>query len=270
MTLVHDDKVEEVRRKQLAEMLLVIIAHQLLVQGKIHLVGGDGAFIVLGHIDLVGDLFQRGKILLNGLIHQNVPVGQIEDLALHAALQHPVHDLEGGIGLAGAGGHHQKNPLLPPGNGIHRAVDGDTLVIAGRVGVLAGVVRLLPYCLLPRCDTGFLLILGGQLLFCGELVQTKLALLPGQEIVFYKSIPVGAVRKGNIQHLCIGHRLLQSMGNAVRIVLCLYNGNGIVCAEIQDIIRAFGLFAEHKVALQVDFTVCDAGFHSDFIPIPLG
>lgn len=69
VTLVHDDEVEEVRCKQLAEMLLVIIAHQLLVQGEIHLVGDDGTFIVLGYIDFVGDLFQRGKILLDGLIH---------------------------------------------------------------------------------------------------------------------------------------------------------------------------------------------------------
>ena len=50
-------------------MPLVIIAHQLLVQGEIHLVGDDGTFIVLGYIDFVGDLFQRGKILLDGLIH---------------------------------------------------------------------------------------------------------------------------------------------------------------------------------------------------------
>ena len=77
--------------------------------------GSDRTLIVLCYVDFVGDLFQWGKILLDRLIHQNVPIGQVEDFALHAALQHPVHDLEGSIGLACAGGHHQKNPLLSPG-----------------------------------------------------------------------------------------------------------------------------------------------------------
>ena len=143
MTLVHDNQVEEVRREQLAEMLLVIVAHQLLIQREVNLVGRDGAFVIHRHVDFVGNLLQRGKVLLDGLVHQNVPVRQIQDFSLHAALQKPVHDLEGGIGLARAGGHDQKKPLLPPGDGIHRAVDGVALVIARRVGVLAGIVGLL-------------------------------------------------------------------------------------------------------------------------------
>ena len=143
VTLVHDNQVEEVRGKQLAEMFLVIIAHQLLIQREVNLVGRDGAFVVLRHVDFVGDLLQRGKVLLDGLVHQNVPVRQIQNLSLHAALQQPVHDLEGGVGLARAGGHDQKKPLLPPGDSIHRTVDGVALVIARWVGVLAGIVGLL-------------------------------------------------------------------------------------------------------------------------------
>ena len=81
-------------------MLLVIVAHQLLIQREIDLVGSDGALIIFGHIDFVGDFFQRGKILLDRLIHQNVPVSQVKNLPLHTALQHPVHNLKSGIGFA--------------------------------------------------------------------------------------------------------------------------------------------------------------------------
>ena len=74
MTLVYDDQVEEIRCEQLAEVFLVVIAHQLLVQGKIHLIGCDGVFLVLFHIDLVDGLLQRGKVLLDGLIHQHIAI----------------------------------------------------------------------------------------------------------------------------------------------------------------------------------------------------
>lgn len=99
MALIYNDEVEEVRQKQLTEMLPIIVTHQLLIQGEIHLVGGDGIPVVLRHIDLVDDLFQRGKILPNRLIHQNVSVGQVENFSLHAAFQQAVHDLKSGICL---------------------------------------------------------------------------------------------------------------------------------------------------------------------------
>ena len=82
VALVHDDEVKKVRRKQLAEMLLVIVAHQLLIQREIDLVGSDGALIIFGHIDFMCNFLQRCKVLLNGLIHQNITICQIEYLAL--------------------------------------------------------------------------------------------------------------------------------------------------------------------------------------------
>ena len=141
-------------------MFLVVVSHQLLVEGEVHLVGGDGAGIIFGHTDLVGHLFQRGEVLLDGLVHQDVAVRQIEHLALHAAFQKPVDDLKGGIGLACPGSHDQQQPLLPPGDGIHRPVDGDPLVVPGRISVLTGIVRLVDHSFLGRAESRFLLELG--------------------------------------------------------------------------------------------------------------
>ena len=270
MALIYNDEVEEVRQKQLTEMLPIIVTHQLLIQGEIHLVGGDGIPVVLRHIDLVDDLFQRGKILPNRLIHQNVSVGQVENFSLHAAFQQAVHDLKSGICFARAGSHHQKNPLLSPYNGVHCAIDGIALIVTGRIGVLAGIVGLFQHRFLRRRQAGFPFIPGDQLLFGREVVKAKFSFLSGKKIMLHKTVSIGAVCKRHVQHLCIGHGLLQAMGNGVMIVLCLDNGDWVILIKIQNIIRPFGLFAEHKIALQIDLSIRDAGFHGDLLPTPLG
>ena len=268
VTLINNDEIKEIRCKQFAEMFLIVLAYQLLIQREIYLMGSDGAFVILCYINFMDDLFQRCKILLDGLIDQNVSVSQIENLALHATLQQSVHDLEGSIGLTGACGHNKKNPLLSARNGIHRPVNGDTLVIARRIGILAGIIGLFQDGFLAGCQARFLLVAGSQLLFRWKFFQADLALLAGQEIVLHKTVAIGAIGKGNIQHLGIGHCLLQTMGNSMGIVFCFHNRNRIVCTEVQDIICPLGFFAEYKVALQVNLTVCDAGLHSDLFPAP--
>ena len=60
-------------------MLLVIISHQLLVQREIYLVGCDGIGVVIFDIDFVNGFLQRGKVLLDGLIHQHIAVCQVEN-----------------------------------------------------------------------------------------------------------------------------------------------------------------------------------------------
>ena len=109
---------------------------------KIHLIGCDGVFLVLFHIDLVDGLLQRGKVLFDGLVHQHIAVCQVKDLVYRFALQKPVDDLECGVGFAGSGGHHQQQPFLSPGDGVNSPVDGDPLVVTWRVGSLAGKIGL--------------------------------------------------------------------------------------------------------------------------------
>ncbi len=50
-------------------------------------------------------------------------------------------DLEGGVGLAGAGGHDQQDAPLPAGDGLDGAVDGVDLVVARRAAAAVVVVR---------------------------------------------------------------------------------------------------------------------------------
>ena len=49
---------------------------------------------------------------------------------LRAGFPQAPDDLEGGVGLAGAGGHDQQDAVLPLGDGFDGLVDGDALVVA--------------------------------------------------------------------------------------------------------------------------------------------
>ena len=118
MALVHNYQVKEISGKEFFKfsnrfilgtlVFTFLIASQLLVKGEIDLVGCDRGGVIFCEVDLVDNLLQRGKVLLNGLIHQYISVGKIQDLAFHAALQQPVHNLKGRVGLSCAGGHNQQ------------------------------------------------------------------------------------------------------------------------------------------------------------------
>ena len=274
VTLVYDDEVKEIRFEKLGKMLLIVVAHQLLIQGEIDLVGSNGAGVVPGNIDLVNDLLQRGEVLLDGLIHQDIAVGQVENLTLQAALQQAVDDLKGGIGLSGAGGHHQKQAGLPAGDGIQGAVDGDALVIAGRIGGLAAVIGLVQNLFLVRRDagaaveTGF--IAGNEFGLGGKRIHGKQPLGAGEKIVLHEAVTVGAVGKGQVQHPGIGHRLLQAERNTVVVILRLNNGNGIIRIQIEKIIRPLGRAARHEIAADDHTAIGDLGLHGDLPAVPFG
>ncbi len=138
MALVHDDQVEEVRRELLVDVLLFLGAGDGLVERKVdlkRLVGG--AVGDLGH-----RLAERLEVVGLGLIGEDVAVDEKQDALLGARLPQPPDDLEGGVGLARAGGHHQQDAILAAGDGVDRAVDGDELVVARRFAGAVVVVVL--------------------------------------------------------------------------------------------------------------------------------
>ena len=58
-------------------MLLIIVTDKLLIQGEIHLMGGNGATVIFGEVDLMDNLLQRCEILLDRLVNQDIPVCQV-------------------------------------------------------------------------------------------------------------------------------------------------------------------------------------------------
>ncbi len=152
--------------------------------------------------------------------------------------------LEGGIGLAGAGGHDEKDTVLPLGNGLHGAVDGDLLVIAGGLAGSARVVIL--------CDNS---LFGGFQALCDAITVPEFGRgwesrhgyrplhfsLPAGAIMFQKSIAIGAEGKWHIEGLGPGEGLLHPRPDRMGIVLDLNNGNGDSGLVIENVIGTPGL-----------------------------
>ena len=85
---------------------------------------------------------ERPEVVDHRLVDQDVPVGEEEDALLAARLPQPPDDLEGGIGLAGAGRHDQEEPVLALSDGFDRGVDGVDLVVARPLAAAVVVVVL--------------------------------------------------------------------------------------------------------------------------------
>ena len=146
MALVHDDQVKEVFPEQGGEAanriafgfrILVLPVRQLLIQGEIHLIGRDCGRVILGKVHFMNDLVQRGKILVDGLIHKNIPVRQIQHLLHQATGDQTVDRLEGDIGLAGAGRKDQEQALFAAGDCLDGPIDRVPLIISRGIGLRA-------------------------------------------------------------------------------------------------------------------------------------
>ena len=96
---------------------------------------GLGVGAELGHGRAEGP-----EVVDHRLVDQHVAVGEEEDALLAPGLPQPPDDLEGGVGLAGAGGHDQQDAVLALGDGLDGGVDGVALVVARRLA--AAVVEV--------------------------------------------------------------------------------------------------------------------------------
>ena len=146
--------------------------------------GGDefhlAAVVLLDGLGAGGELrhgrTERAEVVHHRLVDEDVAVGEIEDPLLHPGFPQAPDDLEGGVGLAGAGGHDQEVAVLALGDGFDGRVDGALLVVAGLlvggVGVVVlqddafflGVEALEGAVLLPELGGGWELVEGEGLL----------------------------------------------------------------------------------------------------------
>ena len=148
VALVDDDEVEEAGRELAEELLALLRAGDRLIEAEVDLVGGvDAALLVerRGEFDFGAVLALDGlragaelrhggaegpEVVDHGLVDEDVAVGEEEDALLASGLPQPPDDLEGGVGLAGAGGHDEQDAVLALGDGLDGGVDGVALVVA--------------------------------------------------------------------------------------------------------------------------------------------
>ena len=216
---------------------------------------------------------QWRKILTDGLVDQDIPIGQIKYLFLDAASKQPPDNLKCRIGLAGSRCHHEQNPLLPACNRIQCTIDRDPLIIARRIGVLAGIIRLRKDFRLqlrkPGSAVDFPLIAGNQFFLCRELSQREFTFPTRKRIIFGKAIAVRAERKRHIQHPGIVLRLLHTMRYRMLVILGLYDSNRIIRPQVQHIICFQWLFPIGNIAANVHFTIGNLRFHGNLPLLPL-
>ena len=159
VAFVDDDQVEEAGRELAVELLPLLRAGDGLIEAQVDLVGGVdaallverrwqfdlGAVVALDGLGAGAELGHRRaegpEVVDHRLVDQDVAVGEEEDALLAAGLPQPPDDLEGGVGLAGAGGHDEQDAVLALGDGLDRRVDGVALVVARRLA--AAVVEVI-------------------------------------------------------------------------------------------------------------------------------
>ena len=139
MAFVNHHQIKEIRGELLVDVLFFFRASYCLVERQVDLVGLlDLALGDLGH-----RLAEGLEVVVLGLVDQNIAIGKEEDAFLLLRLPQPPDDLKRGVGLAGAGGHHQQHAILATCYGLNRAVDGIHLVVARHAPGTVVVVRRL-------------------------------------------------------------------------------------------------------------------------------
>ena len=83
-----------------------------------------------------------------------------------------------------------------------------------------------------------------------------------------ETVTVGAVGERQVQHGRIGHGLLQAERHAMGVVLGLHDGDRVIGADVQNIIRFLRRFPHHKIPAQIHLAVgeLDGGLHGNPIP----
>lgn len=101
MALIHDDKIEELGRELLIDVLLLLDARVRLVERVVHV----GRFINRTIGDLGHCLTKRLGVVGLGLIGEDITIDEEADPLLGARLPQALDDLKRRVGLPCAGGH---------------------------------------------------------------------------------------------------------------------------------------------------------------------
>src|SRR3990170_3975467 len=214
MTLVDDDKIEEIAGVLAEQAGAAFVAGDGLVGGEVHFAALDGLALYL-----VTGIGEGGEGLVFGIVNENVAVRQVKDsgaailaCAVPAAVPELPAYLEGDQGLAGARCHGEKNARLALEDGLYGPVDGDLLVVAhGGVGLVV----------VGREEAAFD-ISGdtlGTLQTVPEVVRRRkggeVSIDSGEEVVLDDFVAVGGVGEIQREELTVLLRLLEAVGGVL-------------------------------------------------------
>ena len=210
---------------------------------------------------------ERAEVVHHRLVDEHVAVGEEEDALLAAGLPQPPDDLEGGVGLAGAGRHDEQDAVLALGDGLDRRVDGVDLVVAR--GLAAAVVEIvlkddllrfrrqaLPGAIAaPRDRSGDGKASSARLASFSALVPVR--------SWNTKPSPFEEKTKGMLSVVGVVERLLHAVADAVVVVLGLDERDRDVGLVVEDVVGALGLAARDQLAANDDAALGEADLLAD-------
>ena len=210
---------------------------------------------------------ERAEVVDHRLVDQHVAVGEKEDALLAARLPQPPDDLEGGVGLAGAGRHDEQDAVLALGDGLDRGVDGVALVVA-RLLAAAVVEVVLQDDLLRlrrrgpsrRGSSPTARPATGRRRARDSASRGSLA-----PVRSWKTKPSPFDEKTNGMSSVVGvvERLLHAVADAVVVVLGLDDGDRDVRLVVEDVVGALGLAARDQLAADDDPALGEADLLAD-------
>ena len=227
----------------------------------------DHAVLHLGHGPAKGL-----EVVGHGLVGQDVPVYQEQDPAHLSGLPQPPDDLEGGVGLARTGRHHEQDSSVAPHHGLDGPLDGDALVVTGFLAAAVIVVRRPDQLAAVVGEALPRLVAVPEVLRTRKLRHRQGALdgiARAGQIVKDEGIAVGGEGVGHIERTGIVDGLLHPRAGAVLVVLRLDHGQREVGLEEQQVVRPH-LFAAHgHLAADADAACGEGVFAADLRrPVP--
>ena len=191
MALINYHHIKELGFKQLFVVFVTLLAYQLLIKGKIHLVGCIRILLILLVAHFMDGAVEWLKVLFDRLINKHIAVGQIEHFLNQPSFQQAINYLECRIGFTRTSSHHQQHTFLSTSHRINGTVNGIALIVARRIDILTCAVRLIDNLQFvgSNAPTPVTLVhkAGIEFVFGRELVHRQRAFLTRQEVVLLKS-----------------------------------------------------------------------------------
>ncbi len=258
VALVHDHQVKEVAGKLLVQGGAIGVARESLIDGEIHL----APFHDLPRLDLVASVAERCEDAVLGLVHQDVPVGEVQDFwppvlarAVPPGIPEFPADLERDSGFTRPGGHGEELPQDSLQDAFHGPVDGNLRVVS-----------------LPLLDGGVdrrEQLLGGSVVldataspvsrpqFLGGRKGSQHGFLAGKVVKLDDLVAIGGVGKHQPEHLGIFLGLLQSVTCGLPGPLGFRHTKRETALVAKEVVGPLGRLADETLADRDDPAVRD-------------
>ena len=245
----------------------VAVLHKLIIQRHVYL----KTILRLSSFDLCHFFAKRLKVVRHRLVDKYVSVGKIQHLPCGVCLCQSPYNLKCGICLSCSCSHHEQSTLIALCHMFHCAVDGNSLIIARRIHVIAGVVWLGYDILNVRSDVVELSIHFFEFIRRWKLIHFYVFLWMHLVKTIIESEFASIAAEGErhiklLRHHCyvvsIINGLLNTIVMSMFTTFSLHDGNRVIVIAQKNIINLFPLSTMFQSVAHDNLTIRIAPFHT--------